>query len=98
MKAAGESRLGDGGDLVTAAEGERAAIAARISQAEGPRAGGRPGESGTDRRRRGNTLRLGTGRKKQRSPETGGIGAWRDSHRTQRPMYRRCWTPSGSGP
>ena len=40
-----------------------------------------------NRRRRGNTLRSGTGRKKENvHPRTGGIAAWRDSHRTPTPI------------
>ena len=39
-KAAGESRY----ERVAAAEGERLTRTSRISQAKGPRAGGRPGE------------------------------------------------------
>jgi glycine dehydrogenase subunit 1 len=44
MRVAGESRPGEGGAPGAAAEGERVAGTTRISQAEGPRAGGRPGE------------------------------------------------------
>src|SRR5215213_5556899 len=99
MRAAGESRPGDGRNLATAAEGERVAGAVRISQAEGPRAGGRPGEFGRLGPIGADGVTLsgwGQGGKSRRSPETGGIAAWRDSHRTPRPTYRRCWGPSGS--